>query len=44
MQNKSRSKPNHVLRYIGELSGDLQNDKKSRSKISFGAIRYGIGD
>jgi homoserine O-acetyltransferase len=24
---KSEQKPNHVLRYIGELSGDLQNDK-----------------
>ncbi len=24
---KSDQKPNHVLRYIGELSGDLQNDK-----------------
>ncbi len=24
---KSAQKPNHVLRYIGELSGDLQNDK-----------------
>jgi aspartokinase/homoserine dehydrogenase 1 len=32
-----------VLRYIGELSGDLQNDKGNLSKISFGAIRYGIG-
>jgi homoserine O-acetyltransferase len=26
-QIKSEQKPNHVLRYIGELSGDLQNDK-----------------
>lgn len=24
---KSEQEPNHVLRYIGELSGDLQNDK-----------------
>ncbi|OMQ10947.1 bifunctional aspartate kinase/homoserine dehydrogenase I [[Flexibacter] sp. ATCC 35103] len=24
---KADQKPNHVLRYIGELSGDLQNDK-----------------
>ncbi|KFF18475.1 bifunctional aspartate kinase/homoserine dehydrogenase I [Flavobacterium hydatis] len=24
---KNEQKPNHVLRYIGELSGDLQNDK-----------------
>ncbi|GGA64680.1 bifunctional aspartate kinase/homoserine dehydrogenase I [Flavobacterium palustre] len=24
---KEEQKPNHVLRYIGELSGDLQNDK-----------------
>ncbi|MDR7208215.1 bifunctional aspartate kinase/homoserine dehydrogenase I [Flavobacterium piscis] len=24
---KAGQKPNHVLRYIGELSGDLQNDK-----------------
>ncbi len=24
---KANQKPNHVLRYIGELSGDLQNDK-----------------
>ncbi|PXY41519.1 bifunctional aspartate kinase/homoserine dehydrogenase I [Flavobacterium cheongpyeongense] len=24
---KAEQKPNHVLRYIGELSGDLQNDK-----------------
>jgi aspartokinase/homoserine dehydrogenase 1 len=24
---KSEQKPNHVLRYIGELSGDLQNDR-----------------
>jgi aspartokinase/homoserine dehydrogenase 1 len=24
---KREQKPNHVLRYIGELSGDLQNDK-----------------
>ncbi|GIZ09198.1 bifunctional aspartate kinase/homoserine dehydrogenase I [Flavobacterium sp. UMI-01] len=24
---KSEQQPNHVLRYIGELSGDLQNDK-----------------
>jgi aspartokinase/homoserine dehydrogenase 1 len=24
---KENQKPNHVLRYIGELSGDLQNDK-----------------
>ena len=24
---KQEQKPNHVLRYIGELSGDLQNDK-----------------
>lgn len=24
---KKEQKPNHVLRYIGELSGDLQNDK-----------------
>jgi aspartate kinase len=24
---KSEQKPNHVLRYIGELSGDLQHDK-----------------
>jgi aspartate kinase len=24
---KTDQKPNHVLRYIGELSGDLQNDK-----------------
>jgi homoserine O-acetyltransferase len=24
---KSEQKPNHVLRYIGELSGDLQNEK-----------------
>jgi aspartokinase/homoserine dehydrogenase 1 len=27
MINKTDQKPNHVLRYIGELSGDLQNDK-----------------
>ncbi|TRX38992.1 bifunctional aspartate kinase/homoserine dehydrogenase I [Flavobacterium restrictum] len=26
-QIKANQKPNHVLRYIGELSGDLQNDK-----------------
>jgi aspartokinase/homoserine dehydrogenase 1 len=26
-ENKTDQKPNHVLRYIGELSGDLQNDK-----------------
>jgi homoserine O-acetyltransferase len=26
-QIKSEQKPNHVLRYVGELSGDLQNDK-----------------
>jgi aspartokinase/homoserine dehydrogenase 1 len=25
---KADQKPNHVLRYIGELSGDLQNDKE----------------
>ena len=24
---KAEQQPNHVLRYIGELSGDLQNDK-----------------
>ena len=24
---KAEQEPNHVLRYIGELSGDLQNDK-----------------
>jgi aspartokinase/homoserine dehydrogenase 1 len=24
---KIKADPNHVLRYIGELSGDLQNDK-----------------
>jgi aspartokinase/homoserine dehydrogenase 1 len=23
---KADQKPNHVLRYIGELSGDLQNE------------------
>jgi aspartokinase/homoserine dehydrogenase 1 len=28
---------------MGELSGDFKMTKKSRSKISFGAIRYGIG-
>jgi aspartokinase/homoserine dehydrogenase 1 len=27
MQKIKDQKPNHVLRYIGELSGDLQNDK-----------------
>jgi aspartokinase/homoserine dehydrogenase 1 len=25
---KIKADPNHVLRYIGELSGDLQNDKE----------------